>query len=274
MKPVPAHIVKRTLAGVIDAAVLIFLALTVYAFITIPIVNQFIQGNELTAALAEKQLASFLFVEDDNRNIQPVTAGQYPEALYRYYVESNVSHLSLTKDGYYQQILKRGETDSLFDFSQAVDLTQPWLVPAANDQVNAIEKFYKDTYYATVDLFEATPAMQAISMPLNQRLLWSLVITFTFAGIGVYILMPLSFPQGATLGQRLWKIFLVHSEDLPLKQTQIVVKGLATLLFLVFGTFFLLPFISYIIMLNHKKRLSIPDFFAVTQVVEKHPIYR
>jgi len=274
MNPVPAHVVKRTLAGLVDAAVLVFISLSIYAFISIPIVNQFANGNALAEALAQRQLASYLFVEDSNLYLQPVSESQYPEAIYRYYVESDVTHDPMSTSAYYLRILKQGDATTLFDFSQPIDELTPWLVTPLLNQEDQVAAFYLTTYRAAVEAFENTPGMLAISQPLNQRLILSLVITFAVTGLGVYVLVPLLLAQGATLGQRLWRLFLVHSHGLSLRRSQIIIKGLATIIFLVFGVFFLLPFISYLLMLSNQKRQSIPDFFAVTMVVEKHPNYR
>jgi uncharacterized RDD family membrane protein YckC len=275
MNPVPAHVVKRSFAGLVDAAILVFISLSIYAFISIPIVNQFANGNVLAEALAQRQVASYLFVEDSNLYIQPVSEGQYPEAIYRYYVESDVTHDPMSTSAYYLRILKQGDATTLFDFSQPMDALTPWLITPLTNQSDQVTAFYRTTYLSAVEGFENTPAMLAISQPLNQRLILSLVITFAVTGLGVYVLVPLSLVQGATLGQRLWRLFLVHSHDgVPLRRSQIIIKGIATIIFLVFGVFFLLPFISYIVMLSNKKRQAITDYFAVTMVVEKHPNYR
>jgi uncharacterized RDD family membrane protein YckC len=274
MKPVQAHIVKRTLAGLFDAFLLVFISLSIYSFISIPIVNQFANGNMLAEALAQRQLLSYLFVEDSNLYIQPVSQEQYSEAIYRYYVESSVTHEPMTTSEYYLRILKQGDANTHFDFYQPMDSSSPWLVPPLPNQTESIAKFYITTYRFAVEAFENTPAMLAISQPLNQRLIISLFITFALTGIGVYILMPLWLANGATLGHRLWGLFLVSSHGTLLQRNQIIIKGMATIIFLVFGLFFLLPFVSYVLMLFNPKRQSIPDYFAVTMVVEKNRIYR
>jgi hypothetical protein len=274
MKPVQAHIVKRTLAGLFDAFLLGFISLSIYAFISIPIVNQFANGNMLAEALAQRQLLSYLFVEDSNFYIQPVSQEQYSEAIYRYYVESSVTHEPMTTSEYYLRILKQGDATTHFDFFQSIDPSRPWSVSLLPNQTELVAKFYITKYRIAVEAFENTPAMLAISQPLNQRLIISLFITFALTGFGVYILMPLWLANGATLGQRSLGLFLVSSHETSLQRSQIIIKGLATIFFLVFGLFFLIPFVSYVLMLFNPKRQSIPDYFAVTMVVEKNRIYR
>jgi uncharacterized RDD family membrane protein YckC len=265
-----ASIVKRTLSGLIDGFLLILISLSFFAFVAIPVVNEYVGGNNLTTELSRFQLDSFLFYENDQGFILPISKDQMPEGIFRFYVESNINGNQITKDTYYEQILNRDQVNCLFDFSQPINDLTPWLVQPKISAIEQTEPFYLAAYQVAILNLESMPEIKMINDQLNRRLLGALSISFFLIGILLYITIPLTFIKQSTIGQKIFGLYLVDIQGEKPKQIQIIVKGLTTILFLVLGLFLLIPFFSYILMIFHPKRISIPDFFAVTLVLQKN----
>lgn len=265
----PQSILRRTAAGTIDFAIALFLGFSFFSFVTIPIVNRFFDGDALSASLAEKQLESSLFLADESTgNIAPASEEQYPEALFRYYVLSGLSELG-TLDGYYDDILLRGEEGCLFNFEGFIpDEDAPWIVPYESVHQLAVDSFYALAFQTAIDHFQTRPEVQELQGALSQRLAASLVATLLLVAFPFYVVLPMFHSGGATLGQRLLRLRHVDAFDRPLRKMQIAIKGMATLFFLGLGLLIGLPFFSYLVMIFHPRHISIPDYFAVTVLLD------
>jgi hypothetical protein len=265
-----ASIVKRTLSGLIDGFLLVLSSLSFFSFVSIPIVNEYLGGNILTSELSNFQLDSYLFIENDQGFILPIIKDQFPEGIFRFYVESTIHDNQLTKESFYEQILNRDQVNCLFDFTQPIDDLTPWLVQPKTSAIEQIETFYLAAYQVAIYSLENIPEIKSINDQLNLRLIGASSASFFLVGILIYIIIPLKFIKRSTIGQKILGLYLVDIEGNLAKPIQIVIKGLTTILFLVLGLFLLIPFFSYLLMIFHPKRISIPDFFAVTLVFQKN----
>lgn len=273
MTATPQYILKRTAAGTIDLALALFVGLSIFSFVSIPVVNRFFDGDSLSASLVDKQIASFLFVADDiTGNIAPAVSENYPEAMYRFYVLSEWSELD-TAEAYYDDILLRGQESCLFDFIAFIPNPEaPWIVPFDESQQVAVQSFYALKFQTAIDAFQDSPDVVALQEALSQRLVMSLVMTLLLLASPFYVIVPIFHSDGATLGQQLLKLRHIDAFGRPLQKVQILIKGFATLFFLGVGSLVALPFISYLLMVFHPRHLSIPDYFAVTRLIDSKDV--
>jgi uncharacterized RDD family membrane protein YckC len=264
-----ASLLKRCTAAFIDVSIVIFFMLSLFSLAIVPIINGPIGGDDIVIPFRQIQFDSYLFIPDEARGIKPVSEQQYPEAIYRYYVESEVAFTSYDKEEYYDEILKRNSEDNLFNFEGFIDEGEPWNVPFIDDNAQQVANLYELAYQTAINDLQSNPDYILLEKQLSRFLTIGFIIAFFTATIIYYVAIPLLTKHGQTFGKMLLGICLVNKLGYRVTKIQILYRGMCVIIFNLAGALIGLAFISFLMMGYSKKRISLPDFIAATQVIEK-----
>ncbi|HML99730.1 MAG TPA: RDD family protein [Bacilli bacterium] len=135
--------------------------------------------------------------------------------------------------------------------------------------------FFTSHYSNAVSDFNAEPD-HAQTISYNNMIL---IVSMVVSSMIVYLLFPLVFAGGATLGKKLLNLGVVNTYGYKARWWQIVARYLATFIFeilLGYMTSFITTFISFTMLMFGKKARAAHDFIAGTRPVDtkEAKIYR
>lgn len=135
--------------------------------------------------------------------------------------------------------------------------------------------FFTNHYSKAVSDFNAEPD-HAQTISYNNMIL---IVSMVASSMIVYLLFPLIFANGATLGKKLLNLGVVNTYGYKARWWQIVARYLATFIFeilLGYMTSFITTFISFTMLMFGKKARAAHDFIAGTRPVDtkEAKIYR
>jgi uncharacterized RDD family membrane protein YckC len=274
---VNANLLKRTGAAILDFLFFISSTLLLISYVFGPIYEQQYGTAQLATELSTYQLASYLYTEDSETEIlRNLSLEEAPTGIYRYYAEFKNTKVYDEEEGpfvfsmtwYNETILKINETDSLF----ALDPNDLSGIAVLNQGVTteARDAFYTTTYRETLLDFNQYPPFADLVMTINRYFLEVVSLSAVIAVVIYYLLFPLIFKNGQTLGKKTLGLALVNTQGYRIQWWQTVVRFLVIVL-----TFYTAPIsvfgsvlISYTLMVFSKRNRSGNDFLALTRVIQ------
>ena len=297
MNIVPASLGKRTGAAILDIFITALLWFGLLAYAVQPIFNAIYGVYAIQDEYQAIQLESKLYVENlEYQTVNVVDAEDYPTAIYEYYtVYKFATDVTYTTPWYNEHILLIGTTSSLFEYAQTAGVDDPTLLGVAKEVPNpetlnstelssaeaaiatSLTTFYSAAYTTAVSDLNAQPAYLALATQLSDYFTWELVISTAVALLIFYLLIPMLFKDGKTLGKQVFGLALVNKLGYKVSKLQIFVRFLAFAIIEVFGSVYTVMgtiLISYTIMIFGKKNMSIHDYLASTRVIDaKHSVW-
>ena len=272
-KIIPANLVKRTIAGLIDFGLNFLITMSLFAFVALPISNQFFSGNELASQIVEVQIESHLFtLNDETGRVETLGDDAVPEALYRYYMETEISPTfdSEEIETYYIEILGKNLSGNPLDFTKPISSFTPWdIAKKTSISDDAVDQYYRDVYQKAIADFQLSEAYQTYADPLNVLTTIDLLICLAIGSLLVYVLVPAFMQNGKTFGKVVVKIGVVNFLGYRSNKPQFLLRGISSVLVHYVGVIVALPFISYLWMIFSKKKQNLVDLLAGTLVVDE-----
>lgn len=265
----PVEPFRRFVSVVIDVLIVFFFGEMLFAYVAIPIINNYYQGTELGDRAYQIQLDSDLFTTDDDGAISAYESDDYPMAVYRYYVVSGLASTPLTADEYYEQMLGRGSDSTLFDWSASIDPTTPWKISYTTSRSSEVESLYKTLYQDAInDLEDNNAEYKEINVKLGNRQDLGRLICLAPMILIAYVIIPPFMKNGATIGEL--SLGIAHTNALGYKITrgQSAFRGISFIIINYLGLFLGGPIISFIFVLARKDRRSLTDLLALTAMVD------
>ncbi|MGI6713628.1 MAG: RDD family protein [Bacilli bacterium] len=240
-------------------------------------VNQIIRNNIGTSFVSadEWYKTNVLRVDDDDSYFVSVPGIHHPEPAPKPWfplLTSDASE-SVSEESSDEVTSAASEGKTIADFTffpEGVALRSDEKAPTY-DQLAA---FYTRIYKAAINDLNAEPD-HAHTTRLQ---IINLIIPFFLAGMLVYLLFPLVFPHGATLGKKALKLGVVNTYGYKALWWQHLARFFALFIFellLTFVFYFLVPsmallpiFVSFTLSMFGKKNRALHDFIAGTRVVD------
>lgn len=256
---------KRIIAAIIDALMIIFSATALFAAAGVPIVNHYFNGNALGDEVVVIQKQSQLFRQTQVGMMSVYTSDDYDMAVYNYYVNSHISSQMYTSDQYYDHFLRRGQTDTLFDWAAGINAETPWEVPHLAQNSAKVQPFYKKLYQEAINDLETTHVRYIeIRKQLETMQGAAQLISLVPFVLIFIVILPLFLKNGATLGKLTMRIGHANMYGYQATRGQQAFRGVTTILIDYVGLFLALPFISAVVMTIRKDRRSLTDLIAMT----------
>ena len=273
---VNANLFKRSGAVILDFLLYIIFSLSLITYVIGPIYDQTYQTSALSNQFYALQQETFLYqVNEETTQVTVVPVEDVPEAIYNYYslfkngkTYNDQTIFSFSVAWFNTDILKVEETTSLFTL---VDGDMDVLAVAKESVSQAsLDEFYNNAYNAAlVDLASYTPFADLVAQ-INQYFVEILLIAFVTMAMILYLIFPLIFKEGKTIGKKLLNLSVVDTLGYHAKLWQIIVRFIV-----LFATFVLAIYtifgsilISYTFMIFSKQYRSLNDFFAFTRVID------
>ena len=301
-----AGIARRILATIMDGSLAIFIMLFLSSLVLSPIANKAFHYSDKTAKLYHYQIASklrFVCTKDDNDNIDKIydikELNDTPEEtqdmmLYNY--ETDDLEFYKCRIKYYYLNYKTGvdvEAPDGVDVNEYKDpnwnveidgklpseiYTESWF----NEKFGSLttkDDYRNAAYEATKDLCEMDYYVKE-----NKDIKWiqvfiivpSILVSFSL----FFILFPLIFKNGETLGKKTVNIGLVTKDGYSVKKRQIVLRQISLLLYVCLSSFilgvgytsiatlFLGVFIYFTATIISKTKRSPMDYLAYTYCID------
>lgn len=275
---VNANLLKRTGAAFFDFVIFIIFSLVFLSYIFGPLYDRQFGTVALSNQLTALQEASYLYTEDETTNqLRSLTIEEMPEGIYQYYAEFKNNKIYLEEEGpfifsitwFNEFILEVNETTSLF----ILNPQQPGGVAIVKDGVSEtdLNTFYNNAYRdALIDLNTYPVFIDLVNL-VNRYFVEVLLFSAGLSLLITYLLFPLLFKDGQTLGKRTLGLAVVHVHGYPLKWWQSILR------MVVLGiTYYTAPFtvlgsllISYTLMVFTKNNRSGHDYLSWSRVINK-----
>lgn len=261
---------RRLFSIIIDVAIVFFGAAMLFSYIAVPIVNQYYQGNELADQAYDIQISSGLFQGgEDSGGVIAYSEEEYPKAIYTYYVTSGLASTDYSSENYYINFLNKNAENTLFNWYVDIPDNEPWKVSYPDDKEAEVNALYKDLYQKAIDDLEINPTYSDLNNKLSNRQGAAHLISLVPMVLVVYILAPLLFKNGATLGE--WSLGIAHANSLGYRMDkgQIVFRGLSFILINYIGLFLGGPIVSFAMAAIRKDRRSLTDLLALSITIDR-----
>ena len=275
-----ASIVKRLVAVIMDGAVTIFTFFAFFLFVFSPIATHAFGYKDLVKEGSDTQLASHLYVlinEDDGRNtpinqIDGEELSFYLEKIKYYYCEYKTGKAKDKAPDYNVEI----EDDNGNKVLPINYYTEEWFA-SKTAEVTTVAKAQDLAVEALVDF---SKYVADISRKIKQCELFIILPSY-FISFGVYfILFPLIFKSGETLGKKTMGLGFVGLDTYQVKKRQIVFRQLFLLLYVTFFTFTIAVGVTsfatlglgvaiyFIATFISKKKRSLADWVSYTYLID------
>lgn len=265
----PPKLSRRIVALLFDLIVLLLLTEVAYFLVTTKILTNHLGGAELNDKITAVQKASNLYGIKENGLFEEPNSEKKPEALYKYYVESNLAPKQYTADLYYDEILKRtDESVNLFNWEVTISSQTPWLIEVAFGQEEAAETFYKTAWQKAAREFIDSETYSQYADPLLKLESEGHIITMAIFIFVVFLLIPSFTPHGATLGELLTQIGHVTMYGYKMSKGQKAYRAMTGILVNWIGLIFAVPIVSLVIMSVRKDGRTLTDLGAGSLTVD------
>ena len=298
---VEAPFIKRIFAVIMDGAITLFMMFAMVAFIFLPIADKTMSYSEKVATQVNYQVASGLFIcvdKDDEGNdivleipdlgkasddASYVLISEYPNQEDSFYI----NHAK-----YYFLNYKTGNNLYPTD-GKAEDFRAPNYLELINGKF-PVDLYTEEWFESQVTELKTKEKIMALAMEdlasqdyfiSNNKAIESaqyffILVPYFLSFFIFFILIPLLFKNGETLGKKVLHISLINYNSYSIKKSQVVFRQLFLLLYVSFFAFAytfgatsfvfvgLGVFIYYLIGFINKKHRSLADFIAYTLAVD------
>jgi len=275
---VPANLLKRTGAAVLDLFLWLISSLILLSYVFGPLYDAQYGTTQLSAQFVAYQEASYLYATDETSNqLVNLELADVPNAIYQYYAvfKNNKVYapsepaFEFTIAWYNTEVLEVMEADTLFELVNT-DINTLAILKDGVSQTD-IDAFYTEAYRVALIDFNTYPPFSSLVNLINGYFLEIIGYSALLSFIIFYILIPLLFKQGITLGKKASGIMVVTDKGYTMKWWQLPIRSLVlaatliTAIYTIFGSLLL----SYTLMVFTKGYRSANDFLALTKIVDQ-----
>jgi len=275
---VPANLLKRTGAAVLDLFLWLISSLILLSYVFGPLYDAQYGTTQLSAQFVAYQEASYLYATDETSNqLVNLELADVPNAIYQYYAvfKNNKVYapsepaFEFTIAWYNTEVLEVMEADTLFELVNT-DINTLAILKDGVSQTD-IDAFYTEAYRVALIDFNTYPPFSSLVNLINGYFLEIIGYSALLSFIIFYILIPLLFKQGITIGKKASGITVVTDKGYTMKWWQLPIRSLVlaatliTAIYTIFGSLLL----SYTLMVFTKGYRSANDFLALTKIVDQ-----
>ncbi len=129
---------------------------------------------------------------------------------------------------------------------------------------------FPGTYQEALLHFRNTNQYSNYYLQLERISRYEAYIAIAIGGLIYFLIIPLFFKNGETLGMKIVHVGLVNSLEYQVSKPQVFLKNLVILaeIFLGLFTFFIVFLVDYIVMVFTKRHRSFSDFIAATVIID------
>ena len=129
---------------------------------------------------------------------------------------------------------------------------------------------FPGTYQEALLNFRNTSEYSNFYLQLERISRYEAYIALALAGLVYFLIIPLFFKNGETIGMKMVHVGLVNSLEYQVSKPQVLLKNLLILAEIYVGifTFFIVFLIDYIVMVFTKRHRSFSDFVAATVMID------
>ena len=129
---------------------------------------------------------------------------------------------------------------------------------------------FPGTYQEALLHFRNTNQYSNYYLQLERISRYEAYIAIAIGGLIYFLIIPLFFKNGETLGMKIVRVGLVNSLEYQVSKPQVFLKNLVILaeIFLGLFTFFIVFLVDYIVMVFTKRHRSFSDFVAATVIID------
>lgn len=129
---------------------------------------------------------------------------------------------------------------------------------------------FPGTYQEALLHFRNTNQYSNYYLQLERISRYEAYIAIAIGGLIYFLIIPLFFKNGETLGMKIVHVGLVNSLEYQVSKPQVFLKNLVILaeIFLGLFTFFIVFLVDYIVMIFTKRHRSFSDFVAATVIID------
>lgn len=275
---VPANLLKRTGAAVLDLFLWLISSLILLSYVFGPLYDAQYGTTQLSAQFVAYQEASYLYATDETSNqLVNLELADVPDAIYQYYAVFKNNKVYAPSEPafefsiawYNTEVLEVMEADTLFELVNT-DINTLAILKDGVSQTD-IDAFYTEAYRVALIDFNTYPPFSSLVNLINGYFLEIIGYSSLVSFIIFYILIPLLFKQGITLGKKASGIMVVTDKGYTMKWWQLPIRSLVlaatliTAIYTIFGSLLL----SYTLMVFTKGYRSANDFLALTKIVDQ-----
>ncbi len=265
---------KRTIAGVIDCFIMLFLTILIFNFAAVPLFN--LSGNvqQTQTDLKELMVNSHLYIwDEDSKAFTMVGEDKYIESSKFYFEDfchkdenANACPTLQGEKTLANAVYNYKNTSDEYVFRKFYNESFEYIGPAEDKA-----EVEKQVYYLAANYFRYSKGYQEVNKKYNAYFNAEAYISLFIASALTYLLIPMLTKDGKTFGKLMFGLSLTNSRGYKIRKSQILVRFLVffvTNVLLGVVTIFILPFISFTIMIFSKKHSTIHDYFSATMVIE------
>ena len=275
---VPANLLKRTGAAVLDLFLWLISSLILLSYVFGPLYDAQYGTTQLSAQFVAYQEASYLYATDETSNqLVNLELADVPDAIYQYYAVFKNNKVYAPSEPafefsiawYNTEVLEVMEADTLFELVNT-DINTLAILKDGVSQTD-IDAFYTEAYRVALIDFNTYPPFSSLVNLINGYFLEIIGYSSLVSFIIFYILIPLLFKQGITIGKKASGIMVVTDKGYTMKWWQLPIRSLVlaatliTAIYTIFGSLLL----SYTLMVFTKGYRSANDFLALTKIVDQ-----
>ena len=275
---VHANLLKRTGAAVLDLLLWLISSLVLLSYVFGPLYDAQYGTTQLSAQFVAYQEASYLYATDETSNqLVNLELADVPEAIYQYYADFKHNKVYAPTEPafefsiawYNTEVLEVMEADTLFELVNT-DINTLAILKDGVSQTD-IDAFYTEAYRLALIDFNTYPPFSSLVNLINGYFLEIIGYSALLSFIIFYILIPLLFKQGITLGKKASGLMVVTDKGYTMKWWQLPIRSLVlaatliTAIYTIFGSLLL----SYTLMVFTKGYRSANDFLGLTKIVDQ-----
>lgn len=271
-----AGLVKRTIAGVIDLFVLIFVFLILQGFAVFPIATSIAKDydTKYEEYLQYYQDANLAIFNEKTSQLEMIDEKDYLTNSENYYnvycsIDFEGSHACSVFGKTFREVIEADEKLKeyvTFDEQDNIQMTEEYKDDEDMiTQVNAYIYSKALNDLQTSELF--SNSYQYVSNVQN----YSMYISIAISLLLVYLLPTMLSKKGQTIGKIIFKLSVTTQDGFEAKKSQLAVRFIAfSAINILLGlmSYMLVPLISFTFMIFSKRNSALHDYCAVTKVID------
>ena len=283
---------KRTIAGIVDLFIMIFLLIFSTAFIVTPIAKAIqpnysksieeIQNYYLASGLVKEQNSDGALIPYDDEDAKYLEVSRvYFEGYCGNKLDDKGSPKACPSLLYNENGDNKGfeaivfENETFKQYIEQIQENEGKLTLVLTEEAKKVgDELYwgNQIYLYAQDCLTNSDVIVPLLKLVNQFTTWVTISSVVFACLITYLLIPMVTKNGKTVGKMMFHLCLTNQMGFKVKRTQIAVRFLAFViinLFLGRMTIMMLPLVSFAVMIFTKKNMSLHDYCSATIVIDE-----
>lgn len=268
-----AGLVKRTIAGIIDLLVLLFVFIMLQGFVVFPIYKSIAKDYDqhFEAYISYYQEANLAVLDDGQlKQIEEKDYLANSENYYNVYCSSEFEgvHACSAYGKTFKEVI---EEDAQLKDYVIFDGDNLQIKDEHKENEELVASINQYIYSKALNDLQTSDLFLIPYRYVSNVQNWSRNISIGISLIIVYLLPTLITKKGQTVGKIIFKLSIANQEGFAVKKSQIIVRFLAfSVINILLGiiSYMLVPLVSFTFMIFSKRNSALHDYCAVTMVVD------